>query len=51
MQRLLTCDARFRSHDRAARGWQNTAAVVGALAAVAASLAAVSFVEEAEDSP
>jgi hypothetical protein len=46
LQRLLACDLRSRSYDRAARVWQRTATALGALAAVVASLAAISFVQD-----
>ena len=48
LQRLMTCDLRWRSHERAARSWQRIAAILGIVAAISASLAAVSVVQGIE---
>ncbi len=46
VQRLLTCDWRWRANDRAARIWQRAGTAVSVVAAIASALAAVSFVRD-----
>lgn len=45
VQRLMTCDARWRAYNRRALVWQRISGLISALSAVAASVAAVSFVQ------
>jgi hypothetical protein len=46
VQRLMTCDVRWRAHERAARMWQAVASTLAVVATVTAALAAVSFVQD-----
>jgi hypothetical protein len=46
VQRLLTCDWRWRAHDRMTRQWALAGTILSVLAAVASTLAAVSFVKD-----
>jgi len=46
VQRMMTCDVRWRAYDRAGLIWQRTATVLSALAAVVAAVAAISVVQD-----
>jgi hypothetical protein len=48
LQRLMTCDVRWRAYERSARTWQSMATTLGVLVSVSASLAAVSFVKNVD---
>lgn len=46
IQRMMTCDVRFRAHDRRAWLWQVSGLFLGAIVAILSSLAAVTYVQE-----